>query len=453
MPLASLVIGQSTKRWSATVLLLLVLMTALPASNAGVDEILLEMRPEPGVIAHVVRQPNRDVVLRQPFGDRIVLPRPSIRKLDMPLPELRQIDIDFDGHPDLIVHFPEAKPDDPLQILRYLPSERRYETLHLPSSPRTLCNWRNVVPDPEGEVLTLSCQRGTLEVTETVRFNAFGKPWIDTRLLKNRSNAAESYPYISMASQFSRWNEAGQELEVEARDGQRQPVYLTIPVPRTSLYEQPGQKASGDDYLSRGDRVQLLDWMPRWMRISREGEAGTLDRWIWVPDAFDLAAQIGVATASGNTDFALSTGASSSAEVTGSFVDILPIMLTNNGSHPETLNHPELHLLIYDQEGWHVWTQSLLSRKSVTVDPGESIVLEAGPIFVKHGSYTLAHPMPNDFESEIRIFPLDLSPGNYSVRVVLTSPRLGAPVYSDEQRFCHSPAHVPVGSCRLAGLP
>lgn len=434
-------------------LLVLVVVFNVPAVDARIDELLLEIRPEPGVVVRVVRQPNWDVVLRQPFGDNIVLPRPSKRKLGMPLPELRQIDIDFDGHPDLAVHFPEAKSDDPLQIVRYVPTERRYETLHVPSSPKTLCNWRSAVPDPEREVLTLSCRQGLAQLTETIRFNAFGMAWLDTRLIEDHRSVPNAYPYIPMARQFSRWDETGQELEIDARDRDGHPIYLTIPVPRTSVYAQPGQEAQDNDTLRRGDRVRLLDWMPDWLRVSWKGETGTLDRWIWIPGAFDLAAQIDVAAASGNADFALSTGGQLADKVTSSFGDLFPISVTNKGVHPRTLDRPELHLLFYDRDGWHFWTQSLLSRKSVTVHPGERVVLETGPLYIEYGSYTLAHPMPDEFDSEIMLFPFDLSPGTYSVRVALTSLRLGAPIFSDEQSFCHSPVQVSAESCQLEERP
>lgn len=428
--------------------LLLTLIMVVPVTDVLADELVLELRPEPGVVVRVMQEPDWRIRLHQPFGDTIVMPRPGKRKIGMPPPELRQIDIDLDGSPDLAIHFPEAKPDDPLQIIRYLPAERRYETLHMPSSPATLCDWRNAVPDPELGALTLSCQRGWSQVTETVRFNAFGMPWLETRLIKEEWTASNSYPYIPMASQFSRWDEEGQELQVDALDGHGQPIYVTIPVPRTRVFEQPGREPA-DEYLSQGDRARLLDKMPRWLRLSWEGKGGMLDRWVWVPDAFNLAAQVDLASASDNSELLVSINEPGSDDLTGSLVNIFPITLTNKGTEPQTLDHPELHLIFYDQDAWHFWTQSLLNRPPITIEPGESVILEAGPLLVEYGGYTLVHPMPNDFDREITIFPGGLSAAKYSVRAALTAPGFDAPLYSEEQPFCHDPPGALINPCSL----
>lgn len=424
----------------------------MPVNDVLADELLLELRPEPGVVARVVQEPDWRIRLHQPFGDTIVMPRPDKRKMGMPPPELRQVDIDLDGSPDLAIHFPQAKPDDPLQIVRYLPAERRYETLHMPSSPATLCDWRNAVPDPKLGALTLSCQRGLSQVTEVVRFNAFGMPWLETRLINDEPTALNTYPYIPMASQFSRWDEAGQELQVDAHDGHGQPIYVTIPVPRTSVFTEPGREAT-EEYLNRGDRARLLDKMPNWLRLSWEGKDGTLDRWVWIPDAFDLAAQVDLSAKSDNTDLLVSISGPGSDDVADSLVNIFPITLANKGAEPRTLEHPELHLIFNDQEAWYFWTQSLLNRPSITIEPGESVVLEAGPLFVEYGSYTLAHPMPNELDREITVLPFGLAAAQYSVRAALTSRGFDAPLYSNEQPFCHDPPGALIDPCPLTDPP
>lgn len=329
--------------------------------------------------------------------------------------------------------------------LAHLPVQQDDKTLQLPSVPRTLCNWQDIAPDPERNMLTLSCQRTMWQVTETVKFNAFGRPWLATRRIKSDSIASSSYPYVAMANQFSRWNEAGQEQEVDAFDAAGHPIYLTIPVSRTRVFEQPGGKASADVYLKRGDRVQLLDSMPGWMRVSWEGDAGTEDHWIWVPDAFSLAAQVEHAVANGNTDLVLLTGVPGDGDVAGSLADIFPIMIINNGVQPKSLNHPELHLLFSDNEGWHFHAHSLHTRESMTINVGESAVLETGPITTEDGNEVLTDSMANGCDQVVKLFLPGLSPGKYSVRVVLTSPQLDVPLYSDEQAFRHTLPKVPVG--------
>lgn len=440
---------------SVWVWLLPILLILLPATHVQADELILEIRPEPGVVVRVIRQPNWQTSLRQPFGDDIAIPRPGGKQgLGLPPAEVHTTDINFDGYPDLAIHFPEATPADPLQIIRYLPAERRYETLHRPRAPAMLCDWRDAVPKPEQRRLALSCQRGLSHIKENVRFTAHGLPWLETRTIKIDQTLSHVYPYISMASQFSRWNEEGQEIEVEARDSLERPIYLTVPVPRTYVFEWPGQERQPDEYLVRGDRVRLLDWMPDWLRVSWDTDAGTLDRWLWIPAAFDLAAQIDSDANPGSTGLVLSAGKPATDDKTDTLATLFPIILTHHGLEPQTLDHPELHLLFSDREGWHVWTQSLHNRTSTVIEPGESRILEQGPpIVAEDSTYILPHPNPNEFETEIALFPFDLSPGKYHVRAALTSPGLDAPLYSAEHTFCHDPSGTRAIACMHANQP
>ena len=412
----------------------------LAAAGPDVEELLVEMRPEPGVVARVFRQLDHKIELRQPFGHDIPLQRPGGGSgLGKPGPELRRLDVDFDGHADLAVHFPEAKSDDPLQIIRYRPDRRHYETLQLPRAPELRCDWRDAVPDPGDRSLNLSCQRGASRVTERVRFNRFGAPWLDTRLTEGGLMNAARYPYIPMASRLSRWDEAGIQQEVEARDSDGEPVFLTIPVPQASLYEGPDHRTQTRTRLVRGDRVQLRDQLADWLRISHEGASATPERWIWIPEAFDLAARIGFDDSAADRGLVLSAGAPETESTTGTLGDIFPLTLTNSGDGPQDPSDLELHILFSSENDEDGWALTLGNRETTMIAPGESVVLEQGPLIIIHGAYLLAHPMPNEVEDYIELFPFDLIAGTYSARAALTSPLLDAPLYSAGRIVFHHP--------------
>lgn len=420
------------------ILLFFVFVVTLPVSKVVADELLLELRPEPGVGARVVREPNWQVTLRQPFGDNIPMPRPNKRQgLGLPPPELRQIDIDFDGHPDLAVHFPEARQDDLLQIIRYRPAERRYETLQLPRNPEPHCDWRDAVQSTGSQALMLSCRRGLSQIRETVRFNSFGSPWLETRHVEGGLLPVTWYPNIPIASHVARWNDTGQELDIEAYDEQGQGITLIIPVQRAPLYMEAGLHAASPAYLVRGDRVKLLDLVDDWIRIRYESTSGMLDRWLWLPEAFDLAAQAKFHDVQNHDGLTLSSGPDTPDSAPGPLSEVFPITLDNNGETSQSLHRPQLHLIFRTADGSHPWVENLANRASVTIEPGQRHVIETGPPELGAVSYMLSHPEPNEFEIVIDLFPAEVPPGKYRVQAVLTSPSLHAPLYADEKTFFH----------------
>lgn len=399
----------------------------LIAAVAGLraDEIIFETRPEPGVSVRVVRQPNFDFVLRQPFGDDIRLQRPGGRRgLGLGGPELHELDFDFDGHMDIAVDFPEAGPDDPLQIIRYRPALRHFETLRLPQAPELQCDWRDAVPDPEARLLLLNCRRGISSITETVRFNGFDAPWLEIRLTEGGLSDTGRYPYIPMTSRLSRWDEEGEQLELEARDSSGNPIFLTVPTPHANLYERPTHSAQVTGYLVHGDTVELLDQLDDWLLIRHEG---TTERWIWMEEAFDLAARFGLDEPLSGHGLVLSAN-----DMTGSLADVFPVTLTNTGDAAQPLGRPELHMIFSSEEDGPFWAHSLGNRTLAEIAPGESMVVEQGPPYFEYGTYLLPHPMPNEFETYVELFPFDLAPGEYSFRLALTSPLLDTPIYAEE---------------------
>lgn len=407
--------------------IVLLLALAMGVSNVSADEIIFETRPEPGVSVRIVRQPNHDFWLRQPFGYDIKLQRPGGRSgLGMGPPELREIDFDFDGHMDIAVDFPEARSHDVLQIIRYRPEQRHYETLRLPQAPELHCDWRDAVPDPQSRLLTLDCRRGVWSITETVRFNRFGAPWLEKRLTEGGLGNAERYPYVPIASRFSRWDEMGEQVALAARDRGGNSVFMTIPAPRASLYEHPTHSAQTARYLVRGDRVEVLDQLEDWLFVRHEGQSGTIERWLWMEDAFDLAARFGL-DAPGDHGLVLSGN-----DMSGSLADIFPITLTNKGANEQKLDRPELHMIFDSQKHGAFWAHTLGSRAPATIAPGESLILEEGPPFFEYGTYFLPHPMPNEFETSVELFPFDLAPGDYHFRLAVTSPGLEAPIYAED---------------------
>src|SRR5690625_4116508 len=77
----------SAKVWTVLVMLIL-----LSGATVQAHELLLELRPEPGVVVRITREPNWQTFLNQPFGGNIVIPRPGKRELGLPPPELRPLD-------------------------------------------------------------------------------------------------------------------------------------------------------------------------------------------------------------------------------------------------------------------------------------------------------------------------------------------------------------------------
>lgn len=410
--------------WAAAVSLAALMI----ASETRAEDIIFETRPEPGVAVRVVRTPNLDVWLRQPFGHDIRLrhPRGQLGIGSGP-PELRQIDFDLDGHLDIAVDYPGARSDDPLLVIRYRPARRHYEILPLPQAPELQCDWRDAAPDPPARLLTLQCRRGISHIIETVRFNRFGAPWLETRLTEGGLSDAGRYPYIPINSRFSRWDETGEQVALGARDTGGNAIFMTIPTPRATLFEHPTHSAETAGYLVRGDGVELLDRLDDWLFVRYEGQSGAIERWIRVEEAFNLAARFGLDASAADHGLVLAGN-----DMSGALADVFPVTLTNTGDAALSLDRPELHIILGSDEHGAFWAHSLGSRASATIAPGERLVVEKGPPLLDHGAHLLPHPMPNEFETSVELIPVDLVPGEYNFRLAVTSPSLDVPIYAEE---------------------
>lgn len=238
----------------------------------------MELNPAPGITARIVRHGD-NVDLIQPLGFDISLGK--VYESNYNDLRITQADVDFDGHPDLIARKLRGG-EELVQIIRYRPELRSYRELAPPDDPHTpmRCGMQEPEVDTAARALVVHCTADATKVTEALRFDASGSPWLASRKLEG-GGVAET---MGIFGQIVRWDRQGRETEVRAYSAKGAPVYRLVTAERAYLYRVASEDSETAAYLVRGDTVRVLAAEPGWLRIAYQGKAGRIDRWAQADD-------------------------------------------------------------------------------------------------------------------------------------------------------------------------
>jgi hypothetical protein len=410
------------------------------------DEVgrLPRLTPEPGITARVEKH-GGDYVLVQPNGSNLSLLREADMESGSETPLFEEEDYDYDGHKDLSVAVTAGSVDVKYQLYLYNPGSKSYADFAVPSdvAERQNCNgfWSIERTTKEKGIIS-SCKNDGRWVHDVIHIGPDGAAWISEQTRVVYDERIE-WPYFGKPVLTVTYDRQGKVIseKVASQEETGEPAEWEVPVAKLPLYAAPDPAARTKAYLIKGDQTRMLEFKGDWMKIAYSGKKDTIERWVSLREAYDLAARYvpGRAHPAGLTLKALNyDGMEKDADY---FRNLFTLMMGNSGEQDITITQGELHLIFTGTDGKSV-THKLYDLHEFTLTPGSFQTLDDNAV-EKHGDrYVLFHATTEE-ETYVPFFPDGLAPGRYSVRAVITDPNLPEPVFAEWGNDMDFPPRLP----------
>ena len=410
------------------------------------------LHPAPGVSARIDKQDN-DYVLTQPNGQQVTMAEADDADGDFS-PSFSEADYNYDGHDDLVISIPVGMVNIEETLYLYHPQSKTYKRFNVPADviDRQNCQglWQTTLL-PEQQAIQSSCRSGPRWHSDTLRIEPDGSMWL-TEQSRNEEEGA-LWPYFYKPQRTIQYDRNGNiliENVLSPDDGGGPDISWWVPVKRLALYSAPDRNAKSRSYLIQDDQTIMLAFKGKeWMKIAYHSKNGTIERWIWLEDAYGLVNRYDPEKPSADslrlspTDYTMDDckpdDERDACKLPGYYRNLFTLTLGNLGEQKIDLRRAEIHLIFTGQDNQSV-AHKLYNLPPITLDPGRATLLDDNPIEQHGNEYYLpdqssGHPMPLT-----PFFPPGLAPGTYDVRVVLTDPSLKGPTYStDTSRFDYPP--------------
>lgn len=428
-----------------TAIFLGAILIGLATSAAAEENALpLQLSPEGGFAARVEKR-DAEYVLIQPDGTPLVILSDTDIEGENASPVFQVNDFNYDGHDDLAVGISAGMVDQSFDLYLYQPNTKSFARFEIPVelTDRLNCQgfW-SIELRPKDKAIFSTCRGGPRWYHDILRIEPDGSVWISEQTEVSEGDRIE-WPYFARPVVNVTYDQQGDVVSEKVATEEEAGVdpEWEVPVEKLSLYTAPDAATKSQSYLIKGDQTRMLEFKSHWMKIAFKGKKQTIERWISLREAYDLAAWFipgrtppkGLSLEAFDYD-----GVDKNPDY---YKNLFTLALSNKGKEEVQITQGELHLIFTGADGTST-THKLYDMHDLTLAPNASEIIDDNAI-EKHGDrYVLFHGSQEE-PAYVPFFPDELLPGAYKVRVAITEPNLPEPVFTEDEREMTFPPRLP----------